>query len=79
MLFVQAFPAQAADIQSDGGRGDFLVIVGRPLDGKLLSSFNTSWNALGQPQFEVDPRLLRPCLLSLSIFLFRWSETHTTF
>ncbi|KAK7479270.1 hypothetical protein BaRGS_00029518, partial [Batillaria attramentaria] len=57
-----AFPSQSQSVQSDGGKGDFLMVAGRMEDRALLTAFNTTWHQQGKAQFELEiftvPQLL---------------------
>ncbi|KAK7110840.1 uncharacterized protein [Littorina saxatilis] len=53
-VFEQVFRSQAQSINSDGGRGDFLMVAGRKQDKMLQQAFHAAWTNSGQPQFELE-------------------------
>eukprot|EP00745_Piridium_sociabile_P021780 TRINITY_DN33632_c0_g1_i1.p1 TRINITY_DN33632_c0_g1~~TRINITY_DN33632_c0_g1_i1.p1 ORF type:complete len:381 (-),score=70.21 TRINITY_DN33632_c0_g1_i1:35-1177(-) len=65
----QVFPSQAADIQSDGSRGDFLMIAGRSEDKGLLDSFHKEWLDKSQKQYEIEEFTIPQPILEFSNFL----------
>ncbi|XP_025100866.1 uncharacterized protein LOC112568058 [Pomacea canaliculata] len=54
----QMFPDVARDVDSDGKRGDFLLITGRDYDARLVTNFNDTWNRLGETQYEIEALVL---------------------
>ncbi|XP_025100943.1 uncharacterized protein LOC112568086 [Pomacea canaliculata] len=52
------FPDVARDVDSDGKRGDFLLIAGREYDAQLVTNCNDTWNRLGETQYEIEALVL---------------------
>lgn len=50
-----AFPTVYRNVQSDNGRGDFLLNIYRQdADKSIGEAFTRAWNALSHPRFELE-------------------------